>query len=133
MLPPVQVELIGHLGRHLAAEGWPVAFLLSGGPRLAGRVARSAGGAGGLWLTRLSPLDPAEAAEALVVPAAERGVDVDPEAVDLLCRAAGGSPLELQRLAFGAWSLSPGPGGVDLAGAERAVALACAPPQRRAG
>jgi hypothetical protein len=135
-LPLAQVDLVGHLARHLGTEGHAVAFLMSGGHGLAARMARSArssGGPGPLWLTRLLPLDDAEAAEAVVVPAVERGVDVDEDALALLCRAAGGAPLELQRLAFGAWSLSEARARVGLAGAERAVSLACAPPQRRAG
>ena len=52
-----------------------------------------------MWPTSLEWFDDGEAREALIVPAAERGVDFDEEALELpLCDASVGSPLEIQRL-----------------------------------
>lgn len=131
-LGPGELEAFGHLARALAGEGLPVAFLFAGGPKLAERSARAGHFRGCVWPTRLATMDDAEAGEALVVPAAERGVDVHEDAVELLCQAAGGSPLDLQRLAFTAWSVAARRGVVSLGDAERALTMTCAPAQRQA-
>jgi hypothetical protein len=127
-----ELEALGHLARALSAEGSPVAFLLAGPPVLERRCSRASHFGACLWPTRLGLLQPAEAREALVVPAAERGVDIGAEAVQLICAAAGGSPLDLQRLAFASWSVAIGPGAITRADAEKALALTCAPRAQRA-
>jgi hypothetical protein len=76
-----------------------------------------------LWPARLGRFDEAEAREALVVPAADRGVSFDDAGLELACLAAGGSPLELQRLGFAAWSAAGRPGVVDIRDVEAAVRL----------
>jgi len=125
------LEALVHLCRTLSAEQLPVAFLLAGGGDLAGRAVRAQGLAGTIWLTHLPSFDDAESREAVVVPAADRGVDLEEAAVGLLCDAAAGSPLDLQRLAFGAWSRADGPV-VRLADVEAALASECWPEQRPA-
>ena len=77
------------------------------------RFARAGNFSGCIWPTSLGRLDDGEAREALVVPAADRGVEFHADALELLCLASGGSPLEIQRLGFAAWSAAgrSGPGG----------------------
>jgi hypothetical protein len=87
----------------------PVAFVGTSDGEAARRLAAHPG-ADRLWRSTLGPLDPSESREAVVVPAAERGVSIDEEAVSILIEAAGGSPLSLQRLAYGAWMAAGGAG-----------------------
>ncbi len=103
-----ELESLGFLARGLAREGIPVALLFSGAPSLGDRFVRAGSISGRVWLTSLGRLDDGEAREALVVPAVDRGVEFREEALELLCLRAGGSPLELQRLGFAAWSAAPG-------------------------
>jgi hypothetical protein len=118
-----EVEYLGHLARALSRDGLPVALLLSGGEKLAERFARAGNFTGCVWPTRLEWFDYGEAREALIVPAAERGVDFEEEALELLCTAAIGSPLEIQRLGFAAWSAASGSKLITLADAHEALAL----------
>lgn len=104
-----EVESLGHLARSLSAEQSPVAMLLSGDHELGARFTRTANFSAAFWPTQLGWFDDAEAREALVVPAADRDVEFEDQAVELLCLAAAGSPLELQRLGFAAWSSARGP------------------------
>ncbi|HYA45727.1 MAG TPA: hypothetical protein VED59_08965, partial [Acidimicrobiales bacterium] len=101
-----QLEALGCLARALSRDDLPVALVVSGGPELAARCARVGNLSGTVWPVTLGWFDEEEAREALVVPAAERGVEWEEEALEMLCAAAAGSPLELQRLGFAAWSLS---------------------------
>ncbi|HUC15085.1 MAG TPA: hypothetical protein VMS00_11595 [Acidimicrobiales bacterium] len=118
-----EVESLGYLARALSRDGLPVALLLSGGPQVAGRFARAGNFTGCVWPTGLDWFDDGEAREALIVPAAERGVDFDEEALELLCGAAVGSPLEIQRLGFAAWSSAAGSEHITLADAHEALGL----------
>lgn len=122
-----ELTALGHLVRYVRAERCPVAFLLAARAELARRAARAGYYGGALWPTRLAPLGPEEASEALVVPAVERGVEVDDDAVDLACRASGGWPLELQKLGFAAWPLAGRDRAITGARMEAALAWACAP------
>jgi hypothetical protein len=118
------VECAGHLARSLSRDGLPVALLLTGGPQLGQRFARMGHFSGSIWPTRLGPFDVSEAREALVVPAADRGVEFDEEALELLCRAGCGLPMQVQRLGLAAWSAPARRSGkVSLADAERALEL----------
>jgi hypothetical protein len=103
-----ELESLGFLARGLSREGIPVALLFSGAPSLGDRFVRSGNISGPVWLTSLGRLDDGEAREALLVPAVDRGVEIREEALGLLCLRAGGSPLELQRLGFAAWSAALG-------------------------
>jgi hypothetical protein len=118
-----EAELLGHLARSLSRERLPVAFVLSGGEDLALRYARSAHFSGAIWPIELGHFDGAEAREALVVPAADRGVDFDGEALDLLCSASGGSPLQVQRLGFASWTAARKTRAISTQDAQQAVAL----------
>jgi hypothetical protein len=119
-----EVECAGHLARSLSRDGLPVAFLLTGGPQLGRRFARTGNFAGAVWPTRLDRFDDSEAREALVVPAADRGVEFEESALEVLCLAASGRPLEVQRLGLAAWSArSRRSGKVGLAAAEEALEL----------
>jgi hypothetical protein len=118
-----EVESLGHLARALSRDAVPVALLLSGGPQLAERFARVGNFSGCVWPTSLEWFDDGEAREALIVPAAERGVDFDDEALELLCAAALGSPLEVQRLGFAAWSAASGSELISVADAHEALGL----------
>lgn len=126
---PAELQSMGFLAAALSAEGLPVALLVAGNRRAA-QVAAGQGtpvwawAGEPFWPSQLNPLGQAEATEAVVVPALDRGVDFDQAGARLLGRAAAGSPLELQRLAFSAWSLARRPGRVALADAEAAVDLA---------
>jgi hypothetical protein len=119
-----EVESLGHLARALARDDLPVALLMSGGPLLAARFARVGHFSGAVWPTRLDWFDDAEVREALVVPAADRDVEFQDEALELLCLAAGGSPLEAQRLGFAAWSAARGGRTVPVAAVEEAIGMA---------
>jgi hypothetical protein len=99
-----EVESLGHLARSLLRDGLPIALMLSGGQQLAERFHRMGNFSGSVWPTGVDRFDDIEAREALVVPANDRGVDFEDKALELLCAAAGGSPFELQRLGFAAWS-----------------------------
>lgn len=118
-----EVESLGHLARALTRDGLPVALLLGGGPQLAERFARAGNFTGCVWPTGLERFDDGEAREALIVPAAERGVDFDEAALELLCAAAEGSPLDVQRLGFAAWSAASGSELITLRDAHEAVCL----------
>ena len=118
-----EVESLGHLARALTRDGLPVALLLAGGPQLAERFARAGNFTGCVWPTGLQRFDEAEAREALIVPAAERGVDFDEDALELLCAAAEGSPLDVQRLGFAAWSAASGSELITLRDAHEALGL----------
>lgn len=98
-----ELEAIGHLGRALSRQGLPVALVFSGGTDLDRRFSRSGNFFGDVWPTELCLFDEAETREALVVPATDRGVDFEEDALEMLCAASGGSPLETQRLGFSIW------------------------------
>jgi hypothetical protein len=116
-------ELLGHLARSLSRDALPVALLLSGGEDLARRYARSANFSGAVWPVELGPFDGVETREALVVPAAERGVHFEGEALELLSSASAGSPLQVQRLGFATWTAAKRTGTVTSEDAQQAVAL----------
>jgi len=118
-----EVESLGHLARALSRDCLPVAFVFTGGLQLEERFARARNFSGSLWPTRLGELDDSDAREALVVPAADRGVEFQEDALELLCGAACGSPLEVQRLGFAAWSAARDPGLVTAADARDGVSL----------
>jgi AAA ATPase-like protein len=118
-----EAESLGHLARALTRDGLPVALLLGGGQQLAERFARAGNFTGCVWPTGLQRFDDGEAREALIVPAAERGVDFDEEALELLCAAADGSPLDVQRLGFAAWSAASGSELITLGDAHEALGL----------
>jgi hypothetical protein len=118
-----ELDSLGYLARSLSRDGLPVALLFTGGPLLGPRFIRAGNFSGCVWPTSLSWLDDGEAREALVVPAADRGVEFDEGALELLCQVAGGSPLELQRLGFAAWSAARGAELVTLADARTALGL----------
>ncbi|HUB71579.1 MAG TPA: ATP-binding protein [Acidimicrobiales bacterium] len=104
LLSSAEAECVGHLARGLARDRLPVAFLLSGGPRLGAHYARAGYFSGTVWPAQLEGFDDAEAREALVVPAVERGVEFDEEALAIACAEAGGDPLRLQRVGFVSWT-----------------------------
>jgi hypothetical protein len=118
-----ELDSLGYLARSLSRAGQPVALLFTGAPPLGHRFSRTGNFSGCVWLTYLGWLDETDAREALVVPAADRGVECEEEALDLLCHAAGGSPLELQRLGFAAWSAAGGAEVITLAVARAALGL----------
>ncbi|HXW78544.1 MAG TPA: hypothetical protein VEJ84_03545 [Acidimicrobiales bacterium] len=103
-----EVESLGHLARSLSRDGLPVAMLFSGGPELRERFARLDNFLGCIWPTSLGWFDGSESREALVVPAADRDVEFQEQALELICSAADGSPLEIQRLGFAAWAAAAG-------------------------
>ncbi|HTT90195.1 MAG TPA: hypothetical protein VMF65_11635 [Acidimicrobiales bacterium] len=127
-----ELDSLGCLARSLSRAVLPVALLFSGGPQLGHRFARAGHYSGCIWLSALGRLDDGEAREALVVPAADGGLEFEEEALELLCHAAGGCPLELQRLGFAAWSATGGAGVVTLAVARRALDLLMAATEARA-
>ena len=118
------VESLGHLARSLGRDGLPVALLMSGGQKLGARFARVGNFSGAVWPTPLEGFDDAEVREAVVVPAVDRNVEFQDEALELLCLAAGGSPLEVQRLGFAAWSATPAGEIVSVAAVKEAMGMA---------
>jgi hypothetical protein len=116
-----EVESLGHLARSLSRDGLPVALLFSGGPGLMERFARVDNFLGTVWPTSLGWFDESEAREAIVVPAADRGVEFVDEALELICFVADGSPLEIQRLGFAAWAAATHPEMVTVADVHAAV------------
>jgi hypothetical protein len=118
-----ELESLGYIARSLSRDDLPVALLFSGAPLLGERLARVGCLSGCVWPTNLCWLDAGDAREALVVPAVDRGVEFQEDALDLLCRAAGGSPLELQRVGFAAWSAARGADVVTMADAQAALGL----------
>jgi hypothetical protein len=120
-LPTGELETLGYLARNLLRAELPVAFVFSGCPELQATFSRSGNLSARPWHTPLPMFGDDESREALVVPAAERGVEFEHEALDLLCAASGGSPLEVQRLGFAAWSAARGARVITLAAAEEAA------------
>ena len=116
-----EVEVLGHLAKSLARDELPVALALSGSPPLGARFARAGNFSRTVWASTLSRFDDDEAREALLIPAADRGVEIEEEALALLCATAAGSPLEIQRLGFAAWSAKDRPDVITLADAEEAL------------
>ncbi|GEM_PF-2091244 len=127
-----ELEALGHLARGLSREGSPVAFVFAGGPELEAVLARAGGHCPCTWPVTLPWFCDEEAREALVVPATERGVEFEEGALEALCEAAGGSPLEVQRLGFVAWTAARGGDVVTLEAAEGAVAASLAQASARA-
>lgn len=117
-----EVESLGHLARCLSRDGLPVSLVFSGGEALAERFSRVGNFSGTVWPTQLGWFDDAESREALVVPAIDRAVEFEDRALELVCGAAGGSPLVLQRLGFAAWSAARGSGRVAVPDVEEAMA-----------
>jgi hypothetical protein len=122
-LSGAELDSLGCLARSLCRDGLPVALLFSGGPQLGYRFARAGNYSGCVWPTSLGWLDAGDAREALIVPAVDRGVEFQEEALQLLCHAAEGAPLQLQRLGFAAWSAAGGAEVVTLADARAALGL----------
>jgi hypothetical protein len=118
------LDAIGHIARGLLREELPVAFVLSGGPQLAARYSRGGNFSGSFWTACLPWFDDDETREALVMPAADRGVEFEEEALALLSAAAGGSPIEVQRLGFAAWSVAAGSEVITTADALEALGAA---------
>jgi hypothetical protein len=118
-----ELESLGYLARSLSRDSLSVALLFSGGPRLDERFSRAGHTLDCVWPTSLGELDDGEAREALVVPAVDRGVEFQDDALELLCLSADGLPMELQRLGFAAWSAASGADLVTLAHARSAVDL----------
>ncbi|HTV11477.1 MAG TPA: hypothetical protein VME20_06405 [Acidimicrobiales bacterium] len=114
---------LGHLAYSMSSAGLPVAFLMSAGLPLAERFARAGNFAGSLWQARLQHFDHHCSREALVVPAADRDVGFDEEALELACAAARGSPLEVQRLGFAAWPAASGRNTVVASDVKAAIGL----------
>jgi hypothetical protein len=127
-----EAESLGQLARGLYRDGLPVALLMSGGYQLGERFARAGNFSATVWPTRLEWFDWAEAREAISVPATDRGVEFDADALDLICLAASGSPLELQRLGFAAWSAAKRRGLIGVTDAEEALGLVACTPVARA-
>ena len=117
-----EAEAFGYLARALAGEDLPVALLISGSPCLAGSFARSGNFSGRVWQSRLRPFEECETREAIVVPAAERGVEFQQAALAVACAAAAGSPLEVQRVGFVSWVAAGGRRRVGVAEVEAALA-----------
>lgn len=122
LMTGVEAEAMGYLARSLTRELLPVSLVMTGGQGLADRYERCTNFAGALWASRLAPFDHSEAREAIVVPAAERGVDIEEEAVDFLCSQSAGLPVEVQSAAFGAWSAARGGPVITLRHAQDAIA-----------
>ena len=123
-----EAEAFGYLARRLTLERLPVAFVLTGRPWLARRFERTGNFSGTVWTSALGPFDPGEAREAIVVPAAERGVEFEDRALELACAAAGGSPLAVQRIGFASWAAAGGRPSVGAAEVEEALAGPVGPP-----
>ena len=118
-----ELESLGYLARNLSRERLPVALLFTGASQLGTRFARAGDVLDYLWPTNLGGLDDSGAREALVVPAVDRGVEFQEEALELLCQRAAGSPLELQRVGFAAWSAARGRELVTLADVHAALGM----------
>jgi hypothetical protein len=103
-----EVESLGYLAQSLAREDLKVAIWMSVRPWLARRFERGGHLPSSLWVTALSPLEDTEAREAIVVPAADRGVEFEGRALKIACAAASGSPLELQKVGFASWAAAGG-------------------------
>ncbi|MGC8627114.1 MAG: ATP-binding protein [Acidimicrobiales bacterium] len=116
-----ELEALGYLAKSLWREELPVAFVFGGSPSLQGAFASAGNFSNSVWPVSLPRFGEEEAREALVVPAAERGVSFEEAALGLLCAAAGGSPLEVQRLGFAAWSAARGADVISFGAAEEAV------------
>jgi hypothetical protein len=127
-----EVEALGHLAKSLSRDEVPVALALSGGPQLGARFARAGHFSRRVWASSLSSFDDDEAREALLIPAADRGVEIEEGALALLCAMAAGLPLEIQRLGFAAWSTRDRPETITPADVEAALAATSSPPAERA-
>jgi|SRR5579875_175161 len=126
-----EVQSLGYLAQNLAREALPVAIWMSVRPWLARRFEHGGDLLSTLWPTLLGPLEGSEAREAIVVPAAERGVEFEAKALTLACAAAGGSPLEVQRVGFASWAAAGGRRRVRVADIKAALAGEGFRPERR--
>ena len=127
-----EVEALGHLAKSLSRDGVPVALALSGSPLLGARFAHAGNFSRRVWASSLSRFDDDEAREALLIPAADRGVEIEEGALALLCARAAGSPLEVQRLGFAAWSTRDRAEVITLADVEEALGATSSPLAARA-
>ncbi len=117
-----EAEAFGYLARRLTLERLPVAFVFTGRPWLVRRFERAGNFSGTVWTSTLEPFDPGEAREAIVVPAAERGVEFEDRALELACAAARGSPLAVQRIGFASWAAAGGRPSIGAPEVEEALA-----------
>lgn len=122
LLSAAEAESLGYLAQVLAREHLPVVLLMSASPWLAGRFRNAGNFSCTVWHTELAPFEPSESREAIVVPAAERGVVFEEGALELACRAAAGSPLEVQRIGFASWAAARGRRRVGIAEVRAALA-----------
>lgn len=121
-LSMAEAEALGYLAQALAREQLPVALLMSASPWLGARFRKAGNFSCTLWHTELVPFGPSECREAIVVPAAERGVEFDEGALQLACKHAAGSPLEVQRIGFSSWAAAGGKKRVGMADVRAALA-----------
>lgn len=85
----------------------PVWAALAGLPNLLGLAAKAKTYAERMFtMAELGPLAEAAATEAIVTPAAELGVSLDPEAAAAVVAAAGGYPYFLQSWAYHLWNIA---------------------------
>jgi hypothetical protein len=120
-LSAAEAESLGYLAHALARERLPVALLMTASPWLGARFQKAGNFSWTVWHTELVPFEPSEAREAIVVPAAERGVEYDDRALELACRQAAGSPLEVQRIGFSSWAAARGRRRVGVAEVQAAL------------
>jgi hypothetical protein len=84
-------------------EGHPVAITLAGTPELAAILLRSGTFLERMARTELRMLNQDETARALLEPASAHGLTWDPNALGLVCQAAGGYPYFVQLGGYCAW------------------------------
>lgn len=121
----LDVELLRALlmTQHQAGQrGWPFFIIGAGLPHLPSVLAEARSYAERLFDYRtISKLPDSEAAKAIVEPARNHGADVDPDALVVLLKAAGGYPYFLQEYGRAVWEVALGP---TLSGADADASIA---------
>jgi hypothetical protein len=104
---PQLAALVSALHR-CSQEGLPVTVVGAGLPQLRGRMGEAKSYAERLFdFPEIGPLTPQDAAEAIVRPAQNEGVEIEPEAVQLIIDKTEGYPYFLQEWGKHTWDIAP--------------------------
>ncbi|MGC3995344.1 MAG: ATP-binding protein [Propionicimonas sp.] len=109
-LKPSQLEALIQALHKMVQRALPITMVAAGLPQIAELAGDAKSYAERLFtFPQLGDLEPVYAKEALVLPAAEEGVNYTPEALDEAVRITGGYPYFIQELGYATWTVAEGP------------------------
>jgi hypothetical protein len=100
--------LLAEMGHRAGQERWPLLIVFAGLNPLHDKLVRARSYASRFPPVPVGPLADGAAEEALLVPARERAVQFEPDALSLAASFAGGVPFHLQMVGLHVWELKRG-------------------------